>query len=316
MLAKCAKCQHVFSTDHYGQNVCPVCGTELMLSPPGGSGQQPYPPAAGSGASQAGAGDPGSWQGAPGQFGPEGAPFGQAGELPGSAAGPWQSAEAPLGPTPWEERATRGFFAAYAETLKRSFVAPVEFFGSMRVDNMNGAISFYWLNTAIGAIVGYFWQALFAVAGSGTNVSLPAEHPFAQYADFQPGPLFYLGMGVAAAAFAPVALFISAGIYHLGAMLFKTANNGFNATVRSVAYASGPALLAIVPFCGSAAGGLWTLALVVIGLWKTQRGSLGGAVGAVLVPIVVVACCVCASVGAAAAVGGFAAASALGAAGN
>lgn len=316
MLAKCAKCQHVFSTDHYGQNLCPACGTELMLAQPGGSGGQP-PSAPGGDARQASEGETsGEWQSAPDRFGPASTPFGQAGAMPGAVAGPWQAAEAPLGPTPWEERATRGLFAAYAETLKRSFADPVKFFGSMRVDNMDGAISFYWINAAIGAIVGYFWQALFAVVSSGSNANLPAEHPLAQYADFQPGPLLYLGLGVAVAVFAPVALFLSAGIYHLGAMLFKTANNGFNATVRSVAYASGPALLAIVPFCGSAIGGVWTLALVVIGLWKTQRGSVGGAVGAVLVPIAVAACCVCASVGAAAAVGGFAAASAMGAAGN
>jgi hypothetical protein len=96
---------------------------------------------------------------------------------------------------------------------------------------------------------------------------------------------------------APLGLFISAGIYHLFGMLFRSANRGFDATLRTVAYASGPSLLQLVPLCGGVVGGIWMIVLTVIGYWKTQRTSVAAALAVVLIPIVLAFCCVCVGAG-------------------
>ncbi|HYG70330.1 MAG TPA: YIP1 family protein, partial [Anaeromyxobacteraceae bacterium] len=46
MLARCARCQGTFSTDHFGLQTCPHCGAELMLSDPNApkGAQPPAPP--------------------------------------------------------------------------------------------------------------------------------------------------------------------------------------------------------------------------------------------------------------------------------
>jgi hypothetical protein len=49
MLARCARCQGTFSTDHFGLQTCPHCGAELMLADPNAPAgtQPPVPPAGG-----------------------------------------------------------------------------------------------------------------------------------------------------------------------------------------------------------------------------------------------------------------------------
>jgi hypothetical protein len=222
----------------------------------------------------------------------------------------------PLGqPTPWEERATRGFVPALIETIRQSLLDPLHFFERMRVDNTDGAISYYWIINAFAGLVGAVWQALFNVVGlrSAEHINLPAENPFAPFFNAgQPSPYMMLGASLAGIALAPFWLFVVAGVLHLFAMLFKCAQNGFNATLRAVAYSAGPLVVVVVPFCGSMIAGVWMMVLWVIGLWKTQRGSLGGAVGAVVTPGLLFVCCICAAVAAIAMVAGAAAAAAMG----
>jgi hypothetical protein len=204
--------------------------------------------------------------------------------------------------TPWEERPS---ITSLIETIKASFVDPTRFFGRMRVDNTAGALSYYWIVSAFGVIVGQLWSAAFALAGISFGGAGATAEGFPA-ALSGPGGALLIGFG--SALIAPVILFIVAGIIHLGAMIFRSADHGFNATLRSVAYASGPAILQAVPFCGGPIGGIWSLVLMVIGIWKTQRTSVGAAVGAVLLPAALAMCCACAVVGVVAAVSGTAAA--------
>jgi hypothetical protein len=300
MLAKCANCQHVFRTETYGLQSCPNCGAELMVHGPGGEGQ-PQPPT--SGTPEAG----GAWGGGEVSESSTGLPPG--GAPPGGGLPPFGGDGPQDQPTPWEQRDRLGFFPALVETIKRSFVDPVGFFGRMRIDNADGAISYYWLLAGFGTLVGQLWQAALAAVGVGAPAG--GDGPFATFGQ-SGGPLFHLMAGVIVAALSPIFLFISAGIIHLCAMLFRSAERGFNATLRAVAYSSGPAILYIIPMCGGLIGGIWTLVLIVIGVWKTQRSSVGQAVGAVLVPVMLLVCCVCGAAIFASAMAGMGAAASMG----
>lgn len=306
MMARCAKCQQVFQTDRYGRQFCPLCGAEVMLQPPGGA---PPPPAA----------PPPSAPSSPAPPGPAAAPSGEAGVPPpsggfvppaGGGFGPPPGGEVILGEsTPWERRSELGFFPALLETLKRSMTDPVRFFERMRVDNADGAVSYYWLVAGIGGLFAQLWQAAFSALKIGATSSFSSfpvtDNPMASWANL--GPMAQVGAGLVALALAPVALYISAGIFHLSAMLFRSAGSGFNATLRAVAYAAGPSLLGVIPACGSLIGAVWMLVLLVIAIWKLQRTSVGLAVGTVLAPMALLLCCLC--IGLTAAIGAIGAAS-------
>jgi len=45
MLARCARCQGTFTTDTFGVQTCPHCGSEIMLADPGAPAGSPPPPA-------------------------------------------------------------------------------------------------------------------------------------------------------------------------------------------------------------------------------------------------------------------------------
>ncbi len=332
MIAKCARCQYVFSTDRYGKQHCPSCNAELMLNAPPGAAPaaaQPVAPAAAPGTGPVPPAGPEATAccvGHPAR--PASATCPRCGAFacaeclqPGPdglglcLACRARAASEPDEPTAWEEREKHGLFAAFFGTLKRSFVDPVRFFERMRVKGAAGALSFYWINAAIGVLGGQFWQAVLASTGLGKALNqtpeLPPGHPLEGLMQLQSDPVTNIVMGVVWAVFAPVSLYLTAGIFHLGLLLFKGARNGFDATLRSVAYSSGPNLLQLVPLCGGFIGGLWVLVLTVIGLWKTQRTSLGVAIAAVLVPMFVLFCCTCMGLVAVAFAGGAALAGAM-----
>lgn len=273
MLAKCAKCQHVFNADRYGQQYCPGCGSELFVADPGAAGGPTGPGAWGTPPPPSG-----GWQGA--------------GSAPPADGSQDQS-------TPWELRAQKGFFPALVETAKASMAEPTAFFGRMRVDNAAGVIGYYWLVAGLSTLIGGLWDA--ALAGVNLGFSPDQLPPGLDPQILQwvqnlsgPGPALY--SAVAGVALAPIGLFVVAGVVHLFALLFGCARNGFDATLRSVGYSAAPLLLAAVPMCGRAVGSIWYVVLVVIGLIQTQRTTTGRAVGAVLSPFGLLICCCCAGV--------------------
>jgi hypothetical protein len=250
MIAKCAKCSHLFTVDHYGQHSCPQCGAELMLTEPVSSPEAP----------------------------PAVSPVGPAREGI---------------PTPWEERAQRGFLPALIETIRLTVFDPVGFYGRMRVDTATGAVSYYWLNTAIGTLLGQVWTVALAGAGLGRDLlkNLPQGHPLGKWAEAVDSPLFKITGPLGSVLLAPLVLYLVSAIIHLGARLFGCSKNGFPATLRSVSYASGVNFVQIVPFCGGVIVPVWSIVLVIIGIWKTQRTRLGTALGAVMLPVLLGGCC-------------------------
>jgi hypothetical protein len=88
-----------------------------------------------------------------------------------------------------------------------------------------------------------------------------------------------------------IGAFVASAIYHVLLAVLGQAQESFEATFRVVCYSYAAALVAVVPLCGSILAGLWSLALVAIGLSKAHRTSLGFAILVVLLPILLCLCC-------------------------
>jgi hypothetical protein len=82
----------------------------------------------------------------------------------------------------------------------------------------------------------------------------------------------------------PIGVFVISAVYHGLLILFGGTRRGFETTVRTVAYASGPQLFSIVPFCGVLLVVLWQMVVTIIGLRETHGIETGKAAAVVLVP--------------------------------
>jgi hypothetical protein len=179
------------------------------------------------------------------------------------------------------------------ETTKRVLGAPSEFFESMPTSGGIGSPLLYavimgWL----GVVAAGFYSALFqSIVGSGVgaiggeNPELAAALGFAQ----SWGGFFVQVM------FAPIGivigLFLAAGVFHVMLLILGGAREDFEASFRVVSYAQAPAVLMIVPFCGSLIAWVWSLVLYIVGLAAAHRIGGGKAAAAVLLPLVLVCCC-------------------------
>ena len=71
-------------------------------------------------------------------------------------------------------------------------------------------------------------------------------------------------------------------------MMLGSGRNKYEATFRVYAYAQGPQLLQIVPFVGTLAALVWQYVILVVGFKKLQNASTAQAVGAALLPFVLI----------------------------
>ena len=83
-------------------------------------------------------------------------------------------------------------------------------------------------------------------------------------------------------------ILIGSGVTHLCLMIVGGNKNGFQSTFRAISYSWSGNLFEIVPFIGSAIGGIYTLILTIIGVREVHGISTGKAVLAVLLPLIVI----------------------------
>jgi hypothetical protein len=309
MLARCARCQGTFTTDRFGRQFCPHCGSELDLADPA-AGQPgaappapgapppappPAPPQGGWGASGGGYGPPpGGWAPPPGGYGP---PPGYG--PPGGYGYPPPPPEPELA-APFAERDRRGFVRSFFETWKLAAIEPQRFFRRVRVDQYWSAALFAVIAYTIGGVASGLYNLVLAGQNSAAMAKviseLPPNTPAAARAAAEVLVSLTSGKGLAVTTvFSPawgfIALFVSAGITHLFLMLFQGASRGFGATLTVYGYSYGLYLLLAIPGCGSFIAAVWQVVVVIIGLAHAQRCGVPKALGAVLLPVVVFACC-------------------------
>jgi len=281
MLARCARCQGTFTTDHYGRQRCPHCGSDLVLADP--NAPQPTVPA-------------GREESAP----PEGgAPLG----APPPPSGGWAPLPPPPPapgevPSPFAERVRRGFFASFFETWKLASVEPQAFFARVRIDQLGSAVLFgvlaSWVGSAVAALFGWLGGAAWMGAVRQAMQGIPGERSqiFERLALAMGGGATLIRV-VLAPIFAVVFIFVGAGILHLFLLLFRGGARGFHATLTVMAYSSGVYLLSAVPVCGGVVAPIWQAVILVIGLAAVHRCSMGKSAGAVLLPLLLCVCCAC-----------------------
>lgn len=302
MLARCARCQGTFTTEKFGLQTCPHCGSELMLADPSGASAQPEaPPPAPPPPPAAGAGEPP----------PIPPPVPPAGATPPPPPPPpsgWGPLHPPPPPSwgeqasPFAERSARGFFTAFFETFKLVGTQPADFFRRVRIDQTGAALLF----GVIGSTVGNWASLLFGAMTRAATVAqlqariseLPPEaarfvEQFASTIEGLTSPAATAIQMVAAPLLSLISIYLVAGVIHLLLMLFKGAGRGFDATLTVVGYASGLYLVMAVPQCGGLIAAVWYLAVLIIGLGEAQRCGPGKAALAVFAPVVLFCVCCC-----------------------
>jgi hypothetical protein len=192
-----------------------------------------------------------------------------------------ESGESETGSTelpPWEDGG-RSFPGNFLDTVVRSCFRPAEFFSGVPWEDAAARpLLYYLLVSIIAGLFGLWWTAAFAAIGT----------PFPPSSD----PLFepLLGMSPAGQALfgffitpfaAMVTLVLWAGLLHLLTLVLARDRRGFRATVRSVCYGSGPALLTVIPWVGGLVGFLWSLVLTGIGIARAHR-TTGGTAAAIV----------------------------------
>lgn len=189
--------------------------------------------------------------------------------------------------TPWEDRQTRGILTGVIDTLKSSLFSPAEFFRKMKVTGgLTDPLLYALITGMAGVMVSFVWQILLQ---DTLQSFVPQEMRSAA------GLELFRNVGMAALAvmmpfMMMIGLFIWAGMLHLFLMMVKGANNGFEATFRTVAYSYGANVFQAIPFCGGFIATVWSLVLVIIGLRESHGTTGGKATFAALFPLVL--CCV------------------------
>ena len=201
---------------------------------------------------------------------------------------------------PWEDRATLGVVKAAWETIKIVLTQPSQVFATMKRDGgLASPLLFVVMVGGSGLALSYLYSALLqgvmlSFMGAAASANSGGPNPFAAMglsAGFTVWMM--LGMIVLSPVIVVVTAFIWAGLMHLGLMLFKGANQPFEATMRLTCYALGSGWsLCAIPVCGSSVGGIWAIVVMCLGLSKVQDTTTGKGVAGALTPFIVCCCTV------------------------
>jgi hypothetical protein len=200
---------------------------------------------------------------------------------------------------PWERRTELGWVKAYVDTWVQAVTAPARFFsGAGPTTGFWDALLFAWVTSALGSIPETGLRLLTGLGGNSREVldrvlGNPAMDPtlrsLVELLSSGQSPLFVVGTAMAGVVFFPVLFFLYAGVLHVSALLCGAGGRGFDATARALGYAWAPMLLAVIPCVAP----LYLTVLLVMGFTHLNQASSGRATTAVLLPGIVMSCCLC-----------------------
>lgn len=199
--------------------------------------------------------------------------------------------EAPTGSTPWEDRASLGFFTAFFRTIKEVLFSPTAFFRRMPANKKILDPFFYGLVISYLAIFlsVLMWQyTLAALIGSVTPVEGQGGATFFQTVFFLFQTAFLIIVAVILPIQIAIGFFIGSGIFHICLLIVGAGKRGYEATFRVVAYTSSARVFALIPFVGVAIVAIYNLVLWTIGFREVHHTTTGKALIAVLLPTIVV----------------------------
>ena len=197
---------------------------------------------------------------------------------------------------PWEEPA-RPWFPALLETARLFLTEPRKAYERVPVRGdvlrpLVFALILGWVGVAATGV----YTLLF---GDMQMNMMQAQRPdMANMPDFRAinriSAFVYIFLGPVLIA---CGLLVSSALTHVSLAILGGAKQGFSATVRAMCYAYAPSFLGALPFCGGLIGGVWTLVLAVIGISTLHSTTIGKAVLAILLPGILICCCVMGAAG-------------------
>lgn len=166
-----------------------------------------------------------------------------------------------------------GFF----RTLYAVLFRPGEFFQNLGREGWAGPTAFALIVSNVGLVSALFWQLL-VLAPDGENLGdIGALLPFQGL-----GPGLLLAM-MAATPFLVLANLGVGGICWWGSVALVGGGRDFTPAWRIFCYAQAGMALAVIPFFGLLAAGIWVLALMYCGVKQVYGISAGGALGALAI---------------------------------
>lgn len=193
---------------------------------------------------------------------------------------------------PWDRQEEGGFF----KTVKELLFDTTNAFQKMSV---SGGVGRPLMFAVLGSLFGAAFNTLYQILSGGAMMAMMLG---AGGAEGEEAGFAALGFGAQIAIQAVAQLlgatlgtviscFVSGAILHVLLMLFKGANEPYEATFRVVAYTLGAvSCLAVVPGCGGLVAGVAYPVFIILGLTNAHRTDAWRAVCAVLGPGVI--CCI------------------------
>jgi len=176
----------------------------------------------------------------------------------------------------------------FIEKIKGILLNPIETFKQLKEEELSSGLRYFIFLLIIFAAL----TALIAgVIGNAILSMLPQTEEFSMIQSF-----IQSGGGFIIAGFTfiftiimyIVMLFLGGLLIHLGVILVGEENNGYEETVKTLIYGGTPLyLFGWIPGI-SIIGSIWALILVIFGVKELQDISIGKAVIAVLLPIIII----------------------------
>ncbi|MDP3428625.1 MAG: YIP1 family protein [Humidesulfovibrio sp.] len=193
--------------------------------------------------------------------------------------------ESATSPVPFEDLPSHGFFPGLWRTITEVLKTPAAFFRAMPISGgMAKPLVFHLLLAEFMVLSQFFWGM------SGLSA-------LSQYSGNQE----FMDLGLGLAGTSPIfilvlyplllilRLMLMTGVIHfLLCVIFRFTGgkgSGSEATFRVLCYSAAPLILGVVPFFGPLLGGVWSIALTIIGLKEAHRTSGSTAMFAVMLPI-------------------------------
>jgi len=194
-------------------------------------------------------------------------------------------------PPPWERRAELGLVTAVVQQVKESILKPDTFFRGLPAEgSVKEAMLFAWFMSALAAGPNLLMQRLNFGSLAQSMSTLNRGHPPSWMHALSPWA-FAAVLALVPVLLYPLMFFISAGLTHLGCIIWGAGGKGFNATARVSGYSAGPALLAWLPVMGGLLA-MYVIVLQVFGIARVHETSIGKAIGGVLTIPLVLGCCI------------------------
>lgn len=171
----------------------------------------------------------------------------------------------------WEDPAV-AFPANLLRTWRESLFRPTAFFRRLAWDgSLARPVLYYLLVSIASAFFVLLWRSSDAPL---LSTAFGPEAPLAPLVQFFFEPfaaLIGLGVGVL--------------VLQLFALILAPERRAMRATAHVLCYSAGPAVFTVVPILGPAAGAVWSVVLLVVGLREAHRTTSGRAAAIVLIPL-------------------------------